>query len=236
MTTKKTKSNPGSDLRSRAEELLKDATISPVGSNNASAEGRLLHELQVHQIELEMQNEELMRSKLEADQALAKYSDLYEFAPIGLFTLDTHCQILEVNLMGAMLLGMERRFLLNRRFEKFVVPEDRHALGHFCDQAFRTGVKQTCELRLIKVEGPEVYVRIEGTATNDSMLNDRRFGLAVIDITERKLAENALKQAQTSAEEDLKAMSRLQQLGTLSFREKSLQPLLLEIIDAALAI
>jgi PAS domain S-box-containing protein len=236
MTTKKTKPNESSDLRSRAEELLKDTTICSAGSNNASDEVRLLHELQVHEIELEMQNEELMRTKREAEQALAKYSDLYEFAPIGLFTLDTHSQILEVNLMGAMLLGMERRFLLNRRFEKFVVPEDRHALGHFCDQAFRTGVKQTCELRLIKVEGPEVYVRIEGTATNDSMLNDRRFGLAVIDITERKLAENALKQAQTSAEEDLKAMSRLQQLGTLSFREKSLQPLLLEIIDAALAI
>ncbi len=192
MKTKKTQSNENSDLRSQAKEQLKQGRSDSVGSKDVTDEKRLLHELQVHQLELEMQNEELSRAKLEAENALAKYSDLYEFAPIGLFTVDTFGQILEANLTGAALLGMERHLLLKKRFEQFVAPGDRPSLEHLCQQAFRTGVKQSCELKLITSEGSEVYVRIEGTVTNDSLLNDRTFRLAVVDITARKRAEKAL--------------------------------------------
>ncbi len=193
MKPKKTRSTQDGDLRSKAEKQIKQGGIDQGVPNDMKNEGHLLHELQVHQIELEMQNEELLRAKHEAEDALARYSDLYEFAPIGLFTIDTFGQILEVNLTGTTLLGEERYILLKERFEQFVVPKDRLSLEHLCQQAFRTGVKQSCELRLITSEGSEIFVRIEGTAASDSQLNERRFRLAVMDITERKRAEERLR-------------------------------------------
>ena len=77
----------------------------------------MVHELQVHQIELEMQNEELKRAKQETEDALAKYSDLYDFAPVGLIHLLCAGMIQEVNLVGWSLLGVERRNLMNRPFQ-----------------------------------------------------------------------------------------------------------------------
>ena len=102
---------------SQAEERLKDGGSDPAALQEEDKDARaLVHELQVHQIELEMQNEELKLAKLEAEDALTKYSDLYDFAPIGLFTFDAQGLIQEVNLAGAMLLGVERRSLMNRQF------------------------------------------------------------------------------------------------------------------------
>ena len=196
MKRKKPKSDQSSDLRSQAEAHLNHAKSPSADSDSISEESRLLHELQVHQLELEMQNEELLRAKLEAENALAKYSDLYEFAPIGLFTLQAFGPILEVNLTGAKLLGVERNVLLKSRFEQFIVHEDRQALEHSRDESFLTGVKQTCVVRLLQSEGPQIHVRIECTATHDSLVNDKRFRIAVIDVTERVRAEEARQETQ----------------------------------------
>ncbi|MGB7544777.1 MAG: PAS domain-containing protein, partial [Methanothrix sp.] len=196
MKRKKPKLDQSSDLRSQAEAHLNLAKSTSAESDNISAESRLLHELQVHQLELEMQNEELLRAKLEAENALAKYSDLYEFAPIGLLTIDPFGRILEGNLTGAKLLGVERNVLLKSRFEQFVVHEDRQALEHSWNESFLTGVKQTCVVRLLQSEGPQIHVRIECTATNDSLVNDKRFRIAVIDVTERVRAEEARQEIQ----------------------------------------
>jgi PAS domain S-box-containing protein len=148
-----------------------------------------------NQIELEMQNEELRRAKMEADDALTKYSDLYDFAPIGLFTLDTQGAILEVNLAGAALLGVERRYLLHKHFWRFVALDDQPSFNDFCKSAFEIFAKQTCELKLIRDRKPVVHVRIEGTVTEDCPLNARQLRIVVIDITERKQAEEALHEA-----------------------------------------
>ena len=103
MKNEKAESNLNDDLRHHAEERLKDCRSDLVGSTKDDSKDALalVHELQVHQIELEMQNEELKRAKLETEEALTKYSDLYDFAPIGLFTFDTQGLIQEVNLVGA---------------------------------------------------------------------------------------------------------------------------------------
>ena len=196
MKRKKPKSDQSSDLRSQAEAHLNHAKSPSADSDSISEESRLLHELQVHQLELEMQNEELLRAKLEAENALAKYSDLYEFAPIGLLTIDAFGRILEVNLTGAKLLGVDRNVLLKSRFEQFIVHEDRQALEHSWNESFLTGVKQTCVVRLLQSEGPQIHVRIECTATNDSLVNDKRFRIAVIDVTERVRAEEARQETQ----------------------------------------
>jgi PAS domain S-box-containing protein len=202
MKNEKAESNLNGDLRRQAEERLKDCRSDLVGSTKDDSKDALalVHELQVHQIELEMQNEELKRSRLEAENALMKYSDLYDFAPLGLFTLNEQEPILEVNLAGAALLGKERRSLSNRRFEVFVAHEDRHSFDEFCKKAFETSTKQKCELKLIKDKGSRIYVYIEGTTTEEDPLNGRECRIAVIDITERKIAQEELQRAKDELE------------------------------------
>jgi PAS domain S-box-containing protein len=182
--------NPGNDLRRLAEERLKDSRSNL--DSSAGEESRdalaLVHELQVHQIELEMQNEELKRTKLVAEDALAKYSDLYDFAPVGLFDLNEQGIILEVNLAGATLLGVERRNLSKRNFLKFVVSKDRASFDDFRKKTFETPAKQTCELSLLRDGKPIIYVRIEGTADVESPPNERVCHIAVVDITDTKKA------------------------------------------------
>ena len=99
---------------------------------------------------------------------------------------------LKVNLAGAALLGKERRSLSNRRFEIFVAHEDRHSFDEFCKAAFETDTKQKCELKLINDNGSKVYVYIEGTAAEGNLLNGRECRIAIVDITERKIAEKEL--------------------------------------------
>jgi PAS domain S-box-containing protein len=207
MKKKMTVSNQGDDLRQLAEECLKKnkSDFANAGAGENTDALALVHELQVHQIELEMQNDELRRARLEAEEALAKYSDLYDFAPIGLFTLDEQGRIVESNLTGARILGVERLYLSKKSFRRFVAPKDRPAFDDFCKNAFETSVKQTCELLLLKKDGAPVYARIEGTAREDFSRSRERVEpgecqIALIDITETKLAEKALRQLKNDLE------------------------------------
>jgi PAS domain S-box-containing protein len=199
----KTDSNQESDLRRLAEERLTESRsdFAEDGAEESANALALVHELQVHQIELEMQNEELKRARLEAEEASAKYSDLYDFAPIGLFTLNEQGQILESNLAGATFLGVERRNLSKKSFQRFIAPKDRPSFDDFCKTAFETSVKQMCELFLLKKNGPPFYGRIEGTVIEGSLQSTRDFRIAVIDITETKLAEKGLRQLKNDLEQ-----------------------------------
>lgn len=195
MRKEKAESNHIDDLRSQAEEHLKEGQIGPVGSwtEDGIDTLSLVHELQVHQIELEMQNEEIKRAKLETEDALAKYSDLYDFAPIGLFAIDQQGLIQEVNLAGAVLLGIERRNLMKRHFRLFVASKDLPVFDEFFKSVLDTSAKQTCELNLLRDEGPTVYARIEGIAAEDRSLSGRQCRIVVIDMTEGKRMENELR-------------------------------------------
>lgn len=205
-------SNHSDNLRSQAEERMRGSQSRPFDSK--PTDGRdpmaLVHELQVHQIELEMQNEELKRARLGTEDALAKYSDLYDFAPIGLFAVDLQGLIREVNLAGAALLGIERRNLMNRHFRLFVASEDLSCFDDFCKSAFGTSTKQTCELSLLRDGKPTVYARIEGIAADDDSLEGIECRIVVIDITERKRMENELRATQEHL--DLKVQERTAEL------------------------
>lgn len=196
MKREKAESDQNGNPRCQGEERLKAVQICPVGSKMADGVDTmaLVHELRVHQIELEMQNEELKRAKLETEDALTKYYDLYDFAPIGLFTIDLQGWIKEVNLAGAELLGVERRNLMKNRFRLFVEPNDRPCFDDFCKSAFETYFKQTCELNLLKDGKPVVYARIQGIVAEESSPEGSRCRFAVIEITDRKYAEEKLAQ------------------------------------------
>ncbi len=115
--------------------------------------GRALHELQVHQIELEMQNAELQEARDRLETLLERYTDLYDFAPIGYFSIDEESRILEVNLTGASMLGVERSRLVNRRLLQSVAPPSRPAFQAFLERVFMEPGKHVCEATLLNEGG-----------------------------------------------------------------------------------
>jgi len=177
--------NSGQDLRRRAEERLKLQRPEGGGQRTELETTRLVHELEVHQIELEMQNEELQHARDQAERLMAQYADLYDFAPMGYFNLAADGTILAVNLTGARLLGIERARLLNRRFELLVSEADRPIFNTFLLKTFAGKDRETCEVALLRAETAPLFVCIEAVVIGG------RLGCraAVLDVTDRHRAE-----------------------------------------------
>jgi PAS domain S-box-containing protein len=184
-------------LRRQAEERLqaKKAKGKPSGTDATTIQ--LVHELEVHQIELEMQNAELRRARDEVEALLNKYTDLYDFAPIGYFTLNRDGIISAVNLRGAELFGMERAKLVGRRFGLFVAEDGRELFSTCMSKVFAGLGKVSCELTLAGEGNHLRAVQIEAVAFAQG--NECRF--AVIDISERRRAEELLAEKRRELEE-----------------------------------
>lgn len=150
-------------LRQRAEARLKQTQ--PFADDSQWDTTRLLHELQVHQIELEMHNEELQLAYDEADALREKYADLYDFAPVGYFTLDAQGVILQINLAGAILLGIKRSQMGRFRFGAFVKPAFLPEFNSFVEEVLRGKTRSKCAIALAATDHrPEVLVRIEASS------------------------------------------------------------------------
>ena len=163
-------------LRRRAEEFL-DKNPETVNKVPAGDPHKLIEDLHVHQIELEMQNEELRRAQLELEEARDRYSDLYDFAPVGYFTISDKGLILEANLPGARLLDDERRNLINGRFSGFIVPDYQDKFYLHCRNVLRSRTNQTCDLQMVTKDGTQFYARLESGAIQEkiqSVLNRRQ--------------------------------------------------------------
>ena len=153
---KKNKDQPNrfKKLRKQAEKRLleRDVDLSDMPLEDINV---LIHELQVHQIELEMQNEELRKSQLDLEAARDKYIDLYDFAPVSYFSISESGLILDTNLMGATMLGMERKKLTGRRYYQFIATkEDQDVFYLHRQKLIETETKQVCDLKLTKKMGP----------------------------------------------------------------------------------
>jgi two-component system, cell cycle sensor histidine kinase and response regulator CckA len=192
------------ELRKKAEEKLKK---NAKGFPTLSMEEKdhLFHELQVHQIELEMQNEELRRAQLELEAARNEYSDLYDFAPVGYFTVSEKGMIAAVNLTGASMLGVERQRLIGNPFSHFVHKEDQD-IYYFHKKALLEEMSQTsCELRLMGKEGYTFHAHLNCAPVQTGGGKVRQIRVAVSDITEQEEMKNQLRQA-----------LKMESIGTLS--------------------
>jgi PAS domain S-box-containing protein len=177
--------SPTAGLRRRAEARLKRQKPKDRGQRTELATMRLVHELEVHQIELEMQNEALQQARARQDVLLAQYTDLYNFAPTGYFNLAADGTILAVNLTGARFLGIERAQLLKRRFGLLVSVADRPAFNAFLEKTFAGKDRQCCEVSLVRAESEPLSVRVEAVGSE----GQRECRAAVLDITDRHRVE-----------------------------------------------
>jgi PAS domain S-box-containing protein len=151
---------------------------------------RLLQELQVHQIELEMQNIELREARDRMDGLVEKYTDLYDYAPVGYFSLDDQGRILEANLSGAALLGVERSRLIHQRLLRFVVPASRPAILAFLKKVFAEPGKVVCEAALLTEEGVMIWADLQAVSAVPVTVPRPSCRVAVSDITALKRVED----------------------------------------------
>jgi PAS domain S-box-containing protein len=217
---KKRPSQPAgaSRLRLRAEARLREqqgnrrSSAGELGTAEDTA--RLVHELQVHQVELEMQTEELLQANAKIKDLLDQYTNGYDFGPAGCFTLDAEGAIRMVNLAGARLLGVERSKLVTQRFGQFVAEDHRRPFGHFLKKVFMSEAKERCESTVSQASGAPLVVQIEGIRSADG----QECRAVVWDITEpkrlveeRELTLRLLDQinASTDLRELMRAVTRL---------------------------
>jgi diguanylate cyclase (GGDEF)-like protein/PAS domain S-box-containing protein len=185
----------GSALRRRAEKTLRKQVIRSQGKPDAlspAAMQRVLHELRVHQVELEMQNEELLRTQVAQEVLQARYFDLFDLAPVGYCTVSEQGLIQQANLATATLLGMGRGALAKQPISRFILKEDQDIFYLHRKQLFATGNPQSCQLRMKKKDRSQFFAHLAFSAALEadgvSVLR-----IVLTDVTERKLAEDELR-------------------------------------------
>ena len=186
-------------LRKRAEEFLKkypDA-IKEITTEDVN---KLVEDLHVHQIELEIQNEELRRAQSELEVSRDGYSDLYDFAPVGYVTISEKGLILQANLACADMLGVERSSLIGKPFSQFVKKEDQDVFYLHRKKLFETKAKQVCELKLVRKDRTQFHAQLECILIKDTQGNITQTRTAISDISDRKRVEEVLRNAHTELE------------------------------------
>lgn len=185
-------SKEAENLRRLAEERMTESSPDLQALPRASLE-HLLHELQVYQVELEMQNEELRRVQEELQDTLARYADLYDFAPMGYFVLDPDGKISTVNLAGAQLLAVERSRLQGRPFSHYIYPQDQDIFYFHRREVTESGAGKSCELRLKRADGGLTPVCLDSLLVPDRVAGQPgHMRIAATDISERRQVEETL--------------------------------------------
>ena len=184
-----------------AEERLKAKAAGENLPRTGYSTQRLVQELEVHQIELEMQNAELLRTREELELSRNKYAELYDFAPVGYFTFDSHGVIREVNLTGAQLLGRERRLLVNKPFSSFIADTDGKELFacHLESVLQRQGM-QRCEISLAGKDGTLIHGQLQSITVDVSENTDGYILSSIVDGTVGNQLETEIQDAREYAE------------------------------------
>jgi len=189
------------ECRRQAEARWQDRqAASPPPPTDADAQ-RLVHELEVHQIELEMQNAELLQVRSELETALEKFTELYDFAPVGYLTLNREGMIQGANLAAAEMLGVTRSALANRQVDRFITPATRPVFVGFLTRVYTSNTRERCEVALLVEGKAPLEVELEAIASGSGP----ECRVALTDITDRK----------RSAEDRL-ILSKLESTGILA--------------------
>jgi two-component system, cell cycle sensor histidine kinase and response regulator CckA len=195
MSDEELQQGQAAELRRQAEASARERasqSLEHLESLSPAETRRRLHELRVHEIELELQNEELRRTQAELDAARARYFDLYDLAPVGYCTLSEQGLILETNLTAATLLGVARGLLVKQPMSRFVHEEDQDIYYLLRKRLWKTGAPQACEVRLANESDAPCWARFEAT-TGQHTDGELVCRLVISDITERRQREEELK-------------------------------------------
>ena len=176
-------------LRQNAEELLSKRQLGVSSPSSESDAIKLSHELAVHEIELEIQNQELIEAKHNLESAVEKYTGLYDFAPTGYLTISSEGEIMQLNFYVAKILGKERSHLLKSLFGFFVSNETKQIFNNFLKAIYETKEKQSCEVTINKKDSLPLIVYLVGAFNESRNYAD----ISMVDITDRKQAEENLK-------------------------------------------
>jgi PAS domain S-box-containing protein len=207
--------NKFSGLRRRAQIFLEERSDKTEMIQKNVCE--LVHELDTHRIELELQNEDLRNAQHELEQSRLRYADLYDFAPVGYVTVGKKGLILEANLTVATQLGVTRNVLIKQPLTRFILPEDQDI--YYCQRKvlLETRERQTCELRLLRTDGPSFWVVLEATVAEDSEQGPTICRITLSDITERKQAEKALRNTQKELEQSHRRYTDLYDFAPVAY-------------------
>ena len=187
-----------SDLRKKAEKELKSESI-PIEKLSDEEVHKLAHELQVHQIELSMQNEELRNSQIELERSRDRYTLLYDYAPVGYFTISEEGLIMEVNLTGAAMLRIERSVLIQKPLSKFIAKTQQDKYYLFRRSVFKNEKSMVCDLKMVRNDHTQFHARIDCSLRHDKMSSSRQCMVIISDITKLMRSDNRTKTALTES-------------------------------------
>jgi PAS domain S-box-containing protein len=179
-------------LRQVAEELAEKQRQTEGDGKEEHETLKLLHELEVHQIELKMQNEELLVAKEDAESLTRKFTELFDFAPTGYFTLNKEGKVMELNLYGANMLGKERSTLKNSQFAFFVSNLTKNQFNTFLENIFLGKVNECCEVMFLPYNQSPIYVQLTGILSE----NKQQCLITAVDITDRKKKEEEIERSE----------------------------------------
>ncbi len=205
------------ELRRQAEKALKEKNDEYYNFSGKSSEDMdsLIHELSVHQIELEMQNDELRRVQVELEKTRDRYSHLYDFAPVGYLTISDAGIILEANLTCASMLGIERRLLIGTPFSRFINRDDQDIFYLNRMKLIETESRQTFELRIMKKDGKQFYAQLESIAAHIADSDQIHFRIAMSDISERREARKLLDRKMAELNQRVKELNCLYKISKI---------------------
>ncbi|MBT3880631.1 MAG: response regulator [Candidatus Scalindua sp.] len=184
-----------SGLRKKAVKKLKPETVDISRLSEVDVR-KLAHELQVHQIELDMQNEELRKSQQELENSKDRYSRLYDFAPVGYLAVSEKGIVLEANLTSSQMLGIERKDLIGKPLGLYIMKEDQDLYYKQRTMVCKTKSRGVCELRMVRKDGTQFFVQLECESVPDKREDAARCMTIMSDITKRKEMEEALSQSE----------------------------------------